>query len=399
MRPMRRETVRRARRWAPAGVLLLVLHAITMPAAFARDADVTASWRSDLVAVRGDEVDAGVEHVGQLDVAVEGEIEGLFGRPLSWTVSGFLNDGGSITRRVGDLQIVSNIEIARSTARWNEVRVVQSLGSDSSLLLGRYDVNAEFDVLDSAVHFVNSAFGIGTDIGQSGLNGPSIFPATGLALRYARALDEQSTLRLALVDGYPGGPSRERLTLSTAEGALMIAELERRGRDSKLLAGYWRYTGAFESQCTAIGCGDEDRNEGWYLRGEGAIASGANGAALRGFFRLGTAAGQYNVFDRFWSIGLLLECPLPGRCADTVGIAWAGGRAAHERRIALRGDGLDPADGEAVLEFSWRARLAPRVLVQPMIQIVEAPGTLERPERVFVTGARVEVQLGPLRKD
>lgn len=49
--------------------------------------------------------------------------------------------------------------------------------------IGLYDLNSEFDALDDAGLFINSAFGVGTDIGLTGVNGPSIFPVTSLAVR------------------------------------------------------------------------------------------------------------------------------------------------------------------------------------------------------------------------
>ena len=52
-----------------------------------------------------------------------------------------------------------------------------------SLLVGLYDLNSEFDANGTAGFFINSSFGIGAELGASGLNGPSIFPVTSLGTR------------------------------------------------------------------------------------------------------------------------------------------------------------------------------------------------------------------------
>ena len=52
-----------------------------------------------------------------------------------------------------------------------------------SFKAGLYDLNTEFDVVETAGLFINSSHGIGPDFSQSGVNGPSIFPTTSLGIR------------------------------------------------------------------------------------------------------------------------------------------------------------------------------------------------------------------------
>ena len=75
-----------------------------------------------------------------------------------------------------------------------------------SLLLGLYDLNSEFDVIETAGLFLNSSFGIGAEYGSSGRNGPSIFPATSFGARLSGQPVQSLFIRGAVLDGVPGDP-------------------------------------------------------------------------------------------------------------------------------------------------------------------------------------------------
>ena len=79
---------------------------------------------------------------------------------------------------IGDMQTVSNIDTTTAT-RLYEAWYEQAFGDGkSSLKVGLYDLNSEFDAIDTAGLFLLSSHGIGPDYSQTGLNGPSIFPVT-----------------------------------------------------------------------------------------------------------------------------------------------------------------------------------------------------------------------------
>lgn len=56
-------------------------------------------------------------------------------------------------------------------------------GDNLSILTGLFDLNSEFDLIETAGLFLNSSQGIGSNFSQTGLNCPSIFPNTSLWLR------------------------------------------------------------------------------------------------------------------------------------------------------------------------------------------------------------------------
>lgn len=72
---------------------------------------------------------------------------------------------------VGDAQTVSGIE-AVDGLRVYELWLQRSFGArtEQSLLLGLYDLNSEFETLDSSGLFIHSVRGIGHDIVQIGRN-------------------------------------------------------------------------------------------------------------------------------------------------------------------------------------------------------------------------------------
>ncbi len=98
-----------------------------------------------------------------------------------------LGDGGDDPSGdyVGDVQGFDNIE-SPDTWKLYEIWYQQSFNNEKfSFLFGLFDLNSEFDVIETAGLFSNSSHGIGPDFSQSGANGPSIFPTTSLSLRLA----------------------------------------------------------------------------------------------------------------------------------------------------------------------------------------------------------------------
>jgi porin len=97
-----------------------------------------------------------------------------------------------------------------------------------SVRVGLYDLNSEFDTAESR-GLINSAYGIGQELAQTGHNGPSIYPVTALAARLAWTPAEPWLIEFAVVDGVPGDPDgthRSRWHLSRSKGALRIGEVD-----------------------------------------------------------------------------------------------------------------------------------------------------------------------------
>lgn len=327
----------------------------------------------------------GVRYLDNLDVIFEADLDAAAGwEGAQLHLYGLYNNGRSISALVGDAQAVSNIETGTRAFRLYEAWIDQRIGRSASLRVGLYDLNSEFDALDAAGLFVGSAHGIGTDISQTGLNGPSIFPSTSLAARLEVKPATDWVARVAILDGVPGDPDRPKRTtvrLGKGDGALLIGELDAPVAGGRLLFGHWRYTASFDTHDGRR----SDGNAGFYVRGEAPLMEGA-GRALSAFFRVGTAKGRFNMFDRFASTGIKLAGFVPDRADDEIGLAVAAAFTSRGYRRASGGGG-----SEVVGELTYRAQLAPWFVLQPHIQYVRNPAADPAISDALVVGLRGEV--------
>lgn len=327
-------------------------------------------------------------YLDNLDILVEADLDRLFGwEGATAFVYGLYNNGHSLSALTGDAQTASNIETDVRAARLYEAWLEQQLGATTSLRVGLYDLNAEFDALETSALFVGSAHGIGTDISQSGENGPSIFPATSLAARLAWDAPGGWKARAAVLDGVPGDPAHPRRTairLGNGDGALLIGEIEAPLPTGKLLLGYWRYTSAFDTFDDGGGRG----NDGIYLRGETHLTREPGDAeqGLAGFFRLGLADGRINMFDRFASAGVSYTGLVPGRNEDQFGLALA---AAFTSSAYRRQSASDRS--EVALELTYRMPLTGWLTVQPSLHYIVNPGADPAIRDALTVGLRTEL--------
>jgi porin len=332
----------------------------------------------------------GTRYLDNLDIVAEADMERLVGwNGATVHVYGLYNNGKSINTLMGDAQVASNIETGVRAVRLYEAWVDQKIGETASVKLGLYDLNSEFDALESSGLFMGSAHGIGTDISQSGENGPSIFPATSLAARFAISPAKGWTVRAAILDGVPGDPARPKSTaikLGNGDGVLLIGEVEAPLKGGKLLFGHWRYT-ALTAEIMGVG---EARNNGFYLRGEVLVAreAGAADQGLSAFFRLGTANAQVNAFRYFASGGLNYTGPFKGRDQDQIGLAMATAFTSKSFRL------LTPSTkAETVFELTYRTSLNKWLTVQPNVQYVINPGADATLSNALAFGLRAELTI------
>jgi len=206
-----------------------------------------------------------------------------FERLLGWSdTTGFAYGmwlhGGQPDDLAGGAQGVSSITGPRG-ARLDEAWLQRYfLGARLSLLGGRYDLNSEFYRLHSAALFLNSSFGMGPELSQSGPAGPSAFPSTALGARAQYKATPEVVLRAALLNGAPYNRVAQNATTRGGNGALIVSEaayFERPGNaeprnrrlrtgrfselmpyDDKYAIGLWRYTATFED-LSAAGPGGE----------------------------------------------------------------------------------------------------------------------------------------------
>lgn len=301
---------------------------------------------------------------------------------------------------VGDLQGLNNIEADHGWYLydlWTELSF--GAGHGTSLRMGFLDLNAEFDSSDTNGFFIGPPFGIGTDLAQTGENGPAVFPVTGLGVRLGGQFGERSAWRLAAYEGVPGRTDRHRFAtvdVPGEQGALLIAELQfQPGRLHKLAFGAWGYTARFE-RIDAAATGDAATrrgNRGAYALLDAPLGS-LGGARLDGVLRAGVADARFNAVGSYVGAALVAGQFLPGRPDDAVGLAIAHGRTGAAWRRSAAFDGGEPRSAETQVELTWRSPLLSWLAVVPSLQWVDAPGADRRYRDAWVVGLRFEMSAG-----
>lgn len=281
---------------------------------------------------------------------------------------------------VGDAQGISNIEAVRAARlfqAWAEI----APAAGHSLRFGLYDLNSEFDAGEAEGLFLNGSHGMGPDASQSGANGVSIFPVTGLALRY-RVEAGGRYAQLAVLEGTPGDPDDRRsnaVRFDDGEGVLLAGEAGlSAGPLTKLAVGAWHYTADFEDLRRVDDAGVPLRhggNQGAYLMLESGLGGDAarEDGRWRAFLRYGVAADDFNAFSRFLGAGLVRRGTWP-RGEGQVGLAVARVRSGAPFRDAARAAGAPVARHETNLELTWRIPVSRRLTLQPDLQYVIHPG-------------------------
>ena len=193
--------------------------------------DLSATYTADLLASVAGGLSTGTEYLDNLDLELEintAEAWGIGGGRVF--VHGLYNNSRTFSdKRVGDLQVVSNIDAGKA---WRLFEFWYEFDkADWSLRTGLYDLNSEFDVNETGGLFLHSSHGVGAELGQTGHNGPGIFPVSSLSLRAEKRFGSL-TARVAVLDAVPGDPAdaaSNEVDLSRAEGALSIAEIDEFG--------------------------------------------------------------------------------------------------------------------------------------------------------------------------
>ncbi len=340
-----------------------------------------AAYTGDYVSV----LDGGIEkkslYLGNLDLVVNVDFETLVG----W--SGFTanlyilgNHGDDPTEFVGDSMVSSNIESPEDYIKVYEAWIQQDFEDYFSLLLGMHDLNSEFYVTDSSGLFLNSNFGIGVDLAQTGANGPSIFPQTAPAIRVALRPLDSFELRLAAYNGRAGNPDSVKQSYArydSDDGLLTIAEatyfLSEQG---KLAFGSWSYS----EDVDKIDGSGATKNMGSYVLGDYAWSQG-----LSLFIRYGMANEEVNAIESSLATGVLVRQLVASRPDDSFGLAYTKASPSSELGGAFV--------AEEVFELTYEAILSENLSLQPDLQLIKKPGLAKEADDALVFALRLGLML------
>ncbi len=345
-------------------------------------------------------VDGGLDSnetvLGNVDITCEIDSE-----KVGWWRNGTLflyglgnfNSNGPLTEIVGDTQGTSNIE-AIDAVRLYEAWYEHQLSDNLGLLVGLHDYNGEFYALEYAALFTNSSFGISPDISQVG---PSIFPVTALGIRFKVTPTEASYLQAVVYDGIAGDPESPRRTaIRFDSGDGVFAGLEvgmTQGEpDSsgyyKLAGGAWLHTAEVETFDGTV----NDDNGGVYLIAEKMLFSEAESRrGLGAFVQAGFADRERNPIASYLGFGLHYSGILPARNHDTLGLAVAIARNGNPFMQYVRQNGGEVDRIETAIELTYRAQVAPWLVLQPDCQYVINPGMDPAVDNALLVGFRMEL--------
>ena len=251
---------------------------------------------------------------------------------------------------------------------------------------GVIDLNSEFDVQSTGELFLNPSHGIGPDFSQSGQNGPSIFPSTGLGLVGNWLPGGHWQLKAGVFEGVTGDPNhpgRESIALTGREGALVVVEIRNHIAPHFVLgAGVWTYTAAFPT----LDGGSAHGNAGGYFIADGKLIAVADNKGLSAWARLGFANARINPISTYVGGGLVYTGILGE--GDQAGFAVGSVRLGDHARDAAALAGSPLVAGETTLEATYSFLATDWLSVQPDIQYVISPGADPTLDNALVVGSR-----------
>jgi porin len=302
------------------------------------------------------------------------------------------NDNTFSDQYVGDLQVVSNIEAGKAL-RIFEFWYEQALADSLSLRFGLYDLNSEFDAVDTAGFFVNSSHGMGAEFAQSGENGPSIFPVTSLAARLQWQINDSGALRYALLDGVPGDPNDQAKTaieLGDGDGVLHALEYNYTAAGgSRFGFGAWLYSAEFDR---IDGTRRDDGNGGFYGFFETHLVKAERqGFDLKAFIRYGVAEDTLNVLDSYLGVGFIATGIFDSRPGDQVGVVVAHASVGDPYRQAADLAGMPTDSHETAIEVGYSTRINEWLRLQPHVHYIVNPGADRSLDDALVFGLRFEM--------
>lgn len=373
---------------------------------------LNVNLKGDLVSNVAGGIKRGTTGLTNLDLKATFDAEKL----LKWKGATFfahtISDlgGKPNAKYVGSLQGVDNIEVETNTTKLYQAWLEQAaLDGKFSARLGLYDLNSEFYVTESSGLFLHPAPGIGSELAQTGQNGPSIFPTTSLGLRLrlqpARALYAQAVL----LDGVPGDPNNPRGThvqFNRGDGSLIAVEagyLPGRGAEEKddspgpgkIALGAWRYTAKFDDLIDVDDAGEpvqRANNSGAYVIAEKRLYTpeGDSARGLDGFARVGFANSDVNRLAHYVQVGAVYTGLLRGRAEDQIGLSVAVATNGSKYRDLLARDGVTSTRNEIGCELTYRAPINAWLTVQPGLQYVIHPDSNPEIDNALVALVRFE---------
>lgn len=325
-----------------------------------------------------------------------------------FVASGFYTQGESLHDvYVGSAQQTSRpIDVnAPDLLRLYQIYYNQTIGN-TDLRVGVMDLETEFGTTRPMDVFFNAATSWTQTLdmsGRRGLNGPSTYPNTSFGGRVRHDFNDQWSVKLAVVnglaDGKPPGdgspPRTNSVNFSDATGALVLTEVDYTPiARTKVMAGYWQYTGLLDSN-TAAGAGFVKKrgSSGAYVGGATRLYTVKDARGLDTFVNLGWA-DELNLSDRSVNAGLVWTGLFDARPKDKLGLSVGVAHFNPDLRKRLTTlYGFNMKSQETAYELTYRATLSDWLTVQPNIQYIVDPAYVrgKNVKNAFTFGLHFEI--------
>jgi porin len=322
--------------------------------------------------------DRGGAHLRYAEAGLALDLERLLGLPGATVfIDGYHTAGSSLTERLGDWQVASNIE-AGDTDVLAELWWEQSLrGGALRAKLGKMDVNSEFAYVDNGGEFLNSSMGFS----------PTIFVLPTFPMPAYGGLVEGRAgafhARLGVYDGagatgYDTGGNGPSWWSDHAASAFWIGEVGVEwgaAAPGRLALGHWHHTADFER----FDAGVDDGTEGQYLVLDQHLAGDLAGRDLGLFAQLGLADADVSEARLHAGAGLVWLSPEDGT-GGGVGVT----------SVEFSDAAGFSAARELAVEVFWRAQPFPWLSVKPDLQVITNPGGDASLDDAVALGLRLE---------
>ncbi|MDZ7694648.1 MAG: carbohydrate porin [Balneolaceae bacterium] len=387
---------------------------------FMKGLDAGVTYTADVFSNTRGGIDTGIKFMDNLDLEVSFDTEAGLGRGnTEFYIYGLGNQGGSISDLVGDIQGVNNIE-AETSFRLYEAwfqKFIYNLRT--SVLVGLYDLNSEFDVINTASLFMNSSHGIGAEYAISGVMGPSIFPYTSMGVRIKSNPYKGIVVKGVVLDGIPSNPQNTdgtKIFFRERDGLLLAGEISFYPQREDAMIARPRTTrirefisrGIGENMCCkmAVGgwmytkertgwLGQQQRNQGAYALAEYRLMEEAEDPfqGISAFTRFGVANSKVNRLDSYGGLGAVYTGLIEGRPRDQLGLAVAMPFNSPDYERMAVNMGRMPTDYEMNVEVTYRFEVRNFSFLQLDLQYVINPGLQQQRQNALVVGTRMQVSL------
>ena len=350
-----------------------------------------AVYKSEFWKVSHENLPHKFAYVDNVDLILTMNLEKIF----NWNGASFVcyvlgnNGQNPLIHSEYSIHGLTNIAAPRAWKIYNIFLEQQFFDEKLSILFGTYDYNSEFDVKETASIFINPNHGIGTDISQTGENGPSIFPTASLGLRLKTIPFENTYIQAVILDGVPGDPDNPKGThiiLNRKDGFFCGVETgyanDYESDDSyfKIATGLWYYTGDMDYVFTHI------TNYGAYVILEKNIYQEKDKRqGLSAYARFGFADRKVNEIDYTISGGLLYTGLFPSQNKDKLGIAFTSGHITKENSLFYN----ENKKNEYNIELTYSYLFTPAIFIQPDFQYIINSAHLTNRDNLAAFGLRI----------